>query len=270
MQIKTIKDLKDAYDISTAGGKAVAIGKMIRAGFHVPEGFVVTTASQMQMNPALQEEILAKFDGLNVQHVAVRSSGIAEDSHDAAWAGQFDSYLNVTRDELIEKIKASWASATSDRAKAYAERLNIPLAPIAVIVQTMVQSDVSGIAFSVNPITKDTKEIVIEAGYGLGEAFVSGLITPDTYLVDKFKGTIVEKHISRQLKRLVQGTNGENTWENIGEFGSNQKLTDKHIQQLAGEITKLELHTKYAVDVEWSFADDNFYILQCRPITTLH
>lgn len=269
MPNKTIKDLSVAYDISTSGGKAVAIGKMIRANFHVPDGFVITTASKMQMTPELENEILAKFDELNAPLVAVRSSGIAEDSHDAAWAGQFDSFLNVQRGELIEKVKSSWASATSDRANAYAERLNIPLAPIAVIVQKMVQSEVSGIAFSVNPITKDAKQVVIEAGYGLGEAFVSGLITPDTYIVDKYQGTITEKHISRQLKRLVQGSGGDNIWENIGEFGSNQKLSDKQIQKLAAEIVKLELHTKFAVDVEWSFVDGNFYILQCRPITTL-
>lgn len=265
-----VKDLKDATDLMMAGGKAVALSKMIRADFPVPNGFVITTTAQMEMTPQLEKQILDKFDGLGAQYVAVRSSGIAEDSHDAAWAGQFESYLNVPRAELIEKIKTCWESANSDRAKSYAERLGIPVVgPIAVIVQSMVESEVSGIAFSVNPITKDAKEIVIEAGYGLGEAFVSGLITPDTYLVDKFKGTIVEKHISRQLKKLIQGEDGNNTWENIGEFGSNQKLPDKYIQKLAALITKVEIHAKYEVDAEWAFVDGNFYILQCRPITTL-
>lgn len=264
-----VRDLKEVYDLSTAGGKAVALSKMIKAGFRVPEGFVITTASQMRMTPELEQKILTKFDALDAKYVAVRSSGVAEDSHDAAWAGQFDTFLNVPREELIEKVKACWLSATSERAKSYAERLNIALGPVAVIVQPMVQSEVSGIAFSVNPITKNTAEIIIEAGYGLGEAFVSGLITPDTYMVDKFKGVILEKHISRQLKKLILKETGQNDWENIGEFGSNQKLPDKHIQKLAALIAKLELHAKYPIDVEWSFTDGNFYTLQCRPITTL-
>lgn len=269
MAIAPVKNLKDVYDISSAGGKAVALAKMLKADFRIPDGFVITTHSQMIMTPELEQTILTEFDNLGTKYVAVRSSGVAEDSHDAAWAGQFDTFLNVPKEELIEKIKDCWASAKSDRAKSYAERLNIPLAPIAVIVQPMIQSEVSGIAFSVNPITKDGREIVIEAGYGLGEAFVHGLITPDTYLVDKFKGTINEKHISRQLKRLVLGDDGKNTWENIGEFGSNQKLPDKYVQRLAALIAKLEIHSKYEVDVEWSFTDGNFYILQCRPITTM-
>lgn len=269
MAIGIVKDLKDVFDLSSSGGKAVAIGKMIKAGFRVPEGYVIGTSSNMVMTPELEAEILTKFDNLNVKYVAVRSSGVAEDSHDAAWAGQFDTFLNVPREELIEKVKACWVSATSERAKSYAERLNIALGPIAVIVQEMVQSDVSGIAFSVNPITKEAKEIIIEAGYGLGEAFVSGLITPDTYMIDKFTGVVLEKHISRQLKKLVLLESGENGWENIGEFGSNQKLSDKQMLKLAALIAKLELHTKYPIDVEWSFNDGNFYILQCRPITTL-
>lgn len=264
-----VKDLKDAFDLNLSGGKAVALSKMINAGFKIPQGFVITVYSQMQMSPELEENILAKFDALNTKYVAVRSSGAAEDSHDAAWAGQFDTFLNVPREKLTEMIKACWTSATSERAQSYAKGLNLSLGPIAVIVQEMVQSDVSGIAFSVNPITNDPKEIVIEAGYGLGEAFVSGVITPDSYMVDKFKGVIIEKHISRQLKKLVLGEDGENAWENIGEFGSNQKLPDRHIQKLASLVAKLEIHSKFPVDVEWSYMDGNFYILQCRPITTL-
>jgi phosphoenolpyruvate synthase/pyruvate phosphate dikinase len=133
----------------------------------------------------------------------------------------------------------------------------------------MVQSEVSGIAFSVSPISKDDNQVVIEAGLGLGETFVSGQLTPDTYIVAKNSWEIVDKRVSKQEKKLVQDSNGNNTWQPTGIMGEHQKLQDEQIKQLAEVIAKLEAHLGCPVDVEWGIAQGELYVLQCRPITTL-
>ncbi len=268
MDEKVVLPLSEANDLADVGGKALALGKLINAGFSIPDGFVITTVVQ-EMNPTLEEEVLAAFDALRVKHVAVRSSAAAEDGRNAAWAGQFDTYLNVPRGELIEKIKLCWSSRDSERVRSYALHHQVEVGRVAIIVQEMVQSEVSGIAFSVNPITQDDQEVVIEAGLGLGEAFVSGQLTPDTYIAGKDANNIIDKRVSTQIKKLVQDDEGNNSWRPVGIEGQHQKLSDDHIKKLASIITKLEANFGYPVDVEWGWADRMFYILQCRPITTL-
>src|SRR5207247_626636 len=124
---------------------------------------------------------------LNAKYVAVRSSATAEDSLFDAWAGQFDSFLNVTSDELLTRVRQCWASLYNSRALSYrldrgysGRAISVP-----VIVQKMIQGRVAGTAFSVHPVTQQSHQLIVEAGYGLGEAVVSGVITPDSYIVDK-------------------------------------------------------------------------------------
>src|SRR3989344_5368107 len=131
----------------------------------------------------IADEIKEFFKRLDSKYVAVRSSATAEDSASAAWAGQLESYLNTTEDILLENVKKCWASLFTPRAIFYRfeKDLHKQKISVAVVVQKMVESEISGIAFSVHPITQDRNQLIIEAGFGLGEAIVSGQITPDSY-----------------------------------------------------------------------------------------
>ena len=148
----------------------------------------------------IQNEIERTFKELGAQYVAVRSSATAEDGAENAWAGQLDSFLNTTSGTLLENVKKCWASLFTPRAIFYRietqtrtsargqEGLGESHVSVAVVVQKMVESESSGIAFSVHPVTEDRNQLIIEAGWGLGEAIVSGSITPDSYVVEKEDG----------------------------------------------------------------------------------
>ena len=262
-----IFSIPEATNISLVGGKAFALSKMIQGGFNVPNGFVLSANTFNNMTPQLSEAVLAAFDNLGADFVAVRSSAIGEDSQDAAWAGQLDTFLNCTRKNLIENINACWKSAYSERATSYAQQKGIESTKVAVIIQEMIPSEVSGVAFSTHPVTQDSAQVVIEAGLGLGEAIVSGEITPDTYIVNKETGRAIEKHISAQKKKLVRGPTGETAWEDIDN--NLPKLTDQHITELTMLATKIEVFFQSPVDVEWAIYNNVMYVLQSRPITTL-
>jgi pyruvate,water dikinase len=134
----------------------------------------------------------------------------------------------------------------------------------------MVNSEKSGIAFSVHPVTQDKNQLIIEAGFGLGEAIVSGQITPDSYVFEKSKVRILDKNVGDQKKMLMRGNNSNNVWKNLPQnLANKQKLSDDQIVKLAKLVTKIEDHYKFPVDVEWALEDDVFYIVQSRPITTL-
>jgi phosphohistidine swiveling domain-containing protein len=227
------------------------------------------------LNAAIPEdtahETRSFFKELNADYVAVRSSATAEDSSGAAWAGQLDSFLNTTEDTLLENVKKCWASLFTPRAIYYRfeKELNTKKISVAVIVQKMIQSDISGIAFSVHPVTQDKNQMIIEAGFGLGEAIVSGAITPDTYVVEKDTHTILDKKIGTQTKELVC-VDGKNTWIDLPEEkGGRQALSDVEIIELGKIIEQLEKHYGFPVDSEWVIKEGKCYIVQSRPITTL-
>src|SRR3989338_8244170 len=150
------------------------------------------------------EEILSSFAELKTEFVAVRSSATAEDSSAAAWAGQLDTFLNTTKANLLENVKKCWASLFTPRAIFYRfeKELHKQKISVAVVVQKMVDSEISGIAFSVHPVTQVDNQIIIEAGYGLGEAIVSGQITPDSYVVEKNEEIILDINVVEQNKML--------------------------------------------------------------------
>ena len=133
----------------------------------------------------------------------------------------------------------------------------------------MVESEESGIAFSVHPVTQDRNQLIIEAGFGLGEAIVSGQITPDSYVVLKDNLKILDKNTNEQAKGLYRNEKGGNEWKNLGEKGKEQVLTDKEITELSKLIIKIEELYGFPVDVEWAREKGKFYIVQSRPITTL-
>jgi pyruvate,water dikinase len=221
---------------------------------------------------SMQVDIISGFNKLGEKYVAVRSSATAEDGKDHAWAGQLESYLNVKEEDLIEKVKHCWASLFTPRAIFYRfeKGLDSTKISVAVVVQKMVESEISGIAFSVHPVTQDRDQIIIEAGFGLGEAIVSGQITPDSYVVSKEQRKILDINVSTQTKGLYCSDNGGSEWIDIQEpKASSQVLSEEQILQLSDLIVKIENHYNFPCDIEWAFKDNMFYIVQSRPITTL-
>lgn len=219
----------------------------------------------------ISSEIILEFIKLKSKLVAVRSSATAEDSSAASWAGELESYLNTTKVDLLDNVKKCWSSLFTPRAIFYRfeKKLYKTKISVAVVVQTMVQSEVSGICFTVHPVTKDAHQVVIEAGYGLGEAIVSGSITPDNYIVQKDKWVIFDKNISEQKFATIKGKSG-NVNKNIALVKQNkQKLPDNQIILLAKLSQKLHDHYRLPQDIEWAFTKRKLYIVQSRPITTL-
>jgi pyruvate,water dikinase len=222
----------------------------------------------------IADEILGEFKKLNARFVAVRSSATAEDGAEHAWAGQLESYLNTTEDDLLDKVKRCWSSLFTPRAIFYRFEKDLHNADIsvAVVVQKMVQSEVSGIAFSVHPITEDRNQLIIEAGLGLGEAIVSGSVTPDSYVVEKEPRKIIDTSVNTQTKGLYRSEKigVENEWRNIPEpQASSQVLTETQILELSELVIRIENHYGFPCDIEWAYEEGEFYITQSRPITTL-
>jgi pyruvate,water dikinase len=250
-----------------AGGKAASLGALLRAGFQVPGGFVVITTED-DLN-GLRPAILEKFDAMSVKFVAVRSSAVHEDGSKAAWAGQLDTFLNVPRRQLLECIGRCMASSGSDRAQAYGAHHGGTAGAVAVIVQAMLDSDVSGVAFSAHPVTGSREHLVIEAALGLGESVVSGEVTPDTYIIEAKSGKIIEASIAAQTKQLVRSLTGGNEWQSVQPPIRSPKLIPAQLAELADTVRRLADFFGHPVDVEWAYAGGELYILQSRPITTL-
>lgn len=227
---------------------------------------------EAEIQEEVQNQILSEFKKLGVKFVAVRSSATAEDSVSAAWAGQLDSFLNTTEKTLLENVKKCWASLFSRRAILYSLKKGSAIGNIsvAVVIQEMIESEKSGVAFSIHPVTENPEQIIIESVFGLGEALVSGKIIPDTYIISKKDHKITDINIHKQAKGLYRKNSGGNLWKSIGSFGNEQTLTNKQIIALTKIIKKIENHYKSPQDIEWSASNDNFYIMQSRPITTLN
>lgn len=219
----------------------------------------------------IKAEVESQFSSLNSEFVAVRSSATAEDGADHAWAGQLESYLNTTRDTLLEKVQHCWASLFTPRAIFYRfeKGLDATKISVAVVVQKMVNSEKSGIAFSVHPVTEDRNQIIIEAGFGLGEAIVSGSVTPDSYVISKQPREIIDINVSNQTRAMYRKVGGGNEWLDIPEKGGSQVFTDSEILALSEIIMTIENHYGFPCDIEWAYENGKFYIVQSRPITTL-
>src|SRR3989338_10561234 len=143
-------------------------------------------------------------------YVAVRSSATAEDSSQASWAGELESYMNTTEKNLLGRVKQCWSSLFTPRAIFYRheKKLHKAKVSVAVVVQAMVQSEIAGIAFTVHPVTKDKNQMIIEAGWGLGEAVVSGQITPDSYVLHKKDYSVIDLHTAKQERKLTRSLKG--------------------------------------------------------------
>ncbi|MEM0200510.1 MAG: pyruvate, water dikinase [Saccharolobus sp.] len=229
----------------------------------------------------LSQKILKSYDELSKKIgkeplVAVRSSATAEDIEQASFAGQQDTYLNVSRSELLDKVKEVWASLYNARAIEYRKSKNIDQLSVlmAVVVQKMVNARSAGVMFTLHPVTGDDKYILIESNWGLGESVVGGKVTPDEVLIEKATLQIVDKKISTKSIKIVYDLR---TKKNIevkltDEEANAMSITDEEALELAKLAMKIEEHYKRHMDIEWAIdADlsfpDNIFIVQARPET---
>lgn len=219
----------------------------------------------------LGKEIMQEFLKLDASYVAVRSSATAEDSMSASWAGELESYLDVTFSNLLESVKQCWSSLFTPRAifYRYEKKMHQEKVSVAVVVQKMVEAEISGICFTVHPVTEDRNQMVIEAGWGLGEAIVGGMITPDTYVINKKLSSIEDINISEQEIMIKRGKEKPQKIPVLKSHREKQKLKDQDILKLAKICMTVEKHYKKPQDIEWAFEKGKFHIVQSRPITTL-
>lgn len=210
--------------------------------------------------------------GGNQTLVAARSSATAEDLPDASFAGQQETYLNVQGEaNLIQKVRMCWASLFEPRAIFYRQEKGFDhfKVGIAVPIQKMVQSDVAGIMFTVNPVTNDKNQIVIEAIWGLGEKIVQGAYTPDHYLIQKQTYKILQKQINPQTRYMTL-SRGQNKELKLSRSKVNKaKMTDDQILELAKLGQKIQQHYFFPQDIEWAMEKNVLYIVQSRPVTTI-
>ena len=215
-----------------------------------------------------ENEILKTFREIKLRNVAVRSSATVEDSLDISWAGELESYLNITETSLLDSVKKCWASLFTPRAIIYSkEKGNFEKNSVAVVVQEMINPEISGVCFTQNPVTKNKNQIVIEAGYGIGEAIVKGLITPDRYLIKKDELIIEDVNIGFQKIVIRQSKEGTKTTKLENEKQYKQKLNGRQMIELSTLCKKIEKIYKRPQDIEWTFENNKFNIVQSRPIT---
>lgn len=286
-------------DLSLAGGKGANLGKLILAGMKVPQGFVLTVegygrclgnirlpkinfndlanleavTSKIQMGienvdlpDEVVKEVLEAYRKIGSSKVAVRSSATAEDLPSASFAGQQETYLNIQGEsDVLMAIKKCWASLWAPRAVQYRSLQGFGESDVAlaVVIQDMAPHEISGVVFTVNPLSNDPSELMINAIRGVGEALVQGEIVPDQWLARRPDGAVL-KFIPAPKKgqlpsRLIKG-----------QHPARGCLTAQQVRELACLCLRIEEHFKgVPQDIEWSYGSGEFYLLQSRPITTL-
>lgn len=309
--------------LSRSGGKGANLAELVRAGFTVPPGFIVTTdayrlfveANQIQsrildlaesislqnlagldtisaeiralfeagvMPSEIMEEVASAYGTYGTMRpldptspsVAVRSSATAEDLPGLAFAGQQDTYLNVIGEKvLLDAVRRCWGSLWTGRAMAYRARNHIQPyeVALAVVVQEMVQAEVSGILFTANPVTGRRDEMVIDGSFGLGEAVVSGIVEPDNYVVNSQTWSIIKRKLGAKALAIISRGRAEGGTEHVKRLRSEQQaLPDSAIVELARTAGRVAAHFGVPQDIEWAWANEQLYILQSRPITSLY
>ena len=255
---------------------------------------IQTLFSQYQMSSDMKEEIQEFYqyietdeelknvklaegllkNGRDLPFVAVRSSATAEDLPQASFAGQQASFLNIKgKDALIVAVQQCWASLFTARAIYYREKNNFShmKIAIAVVIQKQVNSEKSGVMFSINPATNDTKQVMIESAWGLGEAVVSGAVNPNTYILDKESGKVLEKDIPGQTWMFTRDEyTGHTVKKNIpSEKQKAQVLSQKELETLWKLALDVEKHYDFPQDMEWAVEKSKIFLVQTRPVTTI-
>jgi pyruvate,water dikinase len=275
--VVTSSAYKHMIDVNNLQDKIKAVLK----GLDVEDAVALNRASKqvkdlVEKSPFpkdIEEQVFKAYDKLGQDPwVAVRSSATAEDLPQASFAGQQETYLNVRGDaSVIVHVRKAWASLFEPRAIYYRvqQKFDHFKVALAVPVQRMVQSDVSGIMFSINPVTNDKSKIVIEAIWGLGENIVQGSVTPDHYEVDKAELKLLEHKIVHQDIEMVREGEG-NTQRKVPKSRQDKrKLTDKQAEDVAKLGKQLQKHYFFPQDSEWAIENGKLYVVQTRPITTV-
>jgi pyruvate,water dikinase len=271
--------LEPCHDAGVVGGKAAALSRLA-ADHRVPPGFALPASSSYMesMPPGIRDAVreayteLARRSAMSDLAVAVRSSALDEDSADASFAGQHDTYLNIRGcDEVLDAIQRCIGSAGSKEAMEYRAQRGLALddVRIGVLVQQLVPSDVSAVVFSANPISGARDEIMINSSWGLGESIVGGTVTPDTYVVGKDDMAVAWRDLACKERMTVLHDIGTREVEVPADLQMKSSLDDRQVIEIAQLALRLEHSCGYPVDVECAFAQDTLYLLQCRPITTL-
>jgi len=275
-QAPLVLPLGDCQDIRLVGGKAINLARLIVAGFPVPDGFVVTTVAFRQamrdgvMSAELTAEIAAAYQRLGAPVVAVRSSATAEDLAGASMAGQYETFLDLSGEaEVIAAIGKCWASLHTDRTRTYLAEHGIDGGEVAmaVVVQQLVPADIAGVLFTANPRTGSQQEMLIEASWGLGEAVVSGIVQPDTLVLDRANGTVKTATISDKHVWIASGSHEVQPVPM--ERRHAPSLNSRQVHDLWHLGLRTMAHFGSAQDLEWAIAGDQLYLLQSRAITTL-
>lgn len=224
-------------------------------------------------------EKLSQLLGRKAPDVAVRSSATAEDLPDASFAGQQDTYLHVKgTDDLISRVRQCWASLWNARAIYYREKQKFDhfAVSLSAVVQTMVDSEISGVLFTANPVTGETNQMMINASWGLGEAVVSGTVTPDEFILSKDGFVELDTVIASKITMVVEKSGGGTTEVPVAEYLGPQFVDQRCMSmaetvELAKVAAGIEKHYGRPMDVEWARDrhSKKLYVLQARPITTL-
>lgn len=262
------EDAKSLQDASEEIKKLIVEAKM-------PEKIreeIIDNYKKLYGAPPLNLDFVKPMD---LPYVAVRSSGIMEDIEKASSAGQYETFLNVKGESnLIDAVKKCWASLYTARVIYYRHKNNQPQdTSIGVVVQRMVNSEGSGVAFTIDPTNpkQGSNRIVIEACWGLGETLVQGRVEPDRYIVDKNTGEILEKIIgNKKIEMIRDPLYGITVQRNVTqEKVKAQVLSDYEIVALAAYCKKIEQYYKFPQDIEWAIERGKIYIIQARAVTTL-
>lgn len=220
----------------------------------------------------LENAIREKYFNLgNNTRVAVRSSATAEDLPDASFAGQQETYLNVQGIEsVLNGVRNCYASLWGNRAVSYRfhQGYDQTSVSIAVVIQEMIESEKSGVLFTVNPVNKKENEMQINASFGLGESVVSGRVTADSYIIDK-SGNIIEVNIGSKETQIIYGDKETVEVSVNSDKRKTRALNDREILELMKCGLEIEKHYGMPMDIEWAIKNDIVYILQARAITTL-
>lgn len=277
----------DCHLCSRTGGKASRLSRLA-ADYRIPPGYCVTATAFEQWNtsaeraqalPAeLRASLLAAYAelgdlcGVSEPPVAVRSSSVIEDGSVFSFAGLYETVLNVVGGErLVDAVMSCWASARSERVRAYTSRNRLSArARMAVLVQELVAGDVAAVVFSMNPITGNANEVVINANWGLGASIVGGTVDPDSYIVRKSDFDIMRRTVAEKRLMTVPLRGGGTAEVEVQE--SRRKITtlrDDQIREVARLAVNLEKSIGMPVEIEATYRNEKLNLLQCRPITAL-
>ena len=258
-------------DVELVGGKGLSLGLLTTAGLPVPPGFCITTNAYREargvIDSTLFEALMGCYRSLGGGSVAVRSSATSEDGAVTSFAGQQETILGVEGEQALkDAVERCWSSLHTERAKAYRQKQGVDEAGLtmAVVVQRLVHAESAGVLFTRDPNDASGERMLVEASWGLGEAVVSGRVTPDSFQVDRASGAVRERRLGHKNILITAKGEEEVSAEQRGQYC----LSDAQLIALAELGRQVEAFYSEPRDIEWAWADGRFWLLQARPITT--